>query len=331
MIRIASIREVARIAQVSPATVSRVINGTAKVDEVKRQRVLDAINETDFHPNELARALFKKSSKIIGMIVPNIENPFFNELAKVIEKEAYENGYRILLCNSNDNQEKELMNIQMLNQLKADGVILVTNSEKTMQEVEKYDFPVVLVDRRFSSDKDMAVVESDNYKGGKMATEHLIKCGCKNIVCMRASQSISSAKQRYLGYSDICKEYGIEEKYVECDYSFESGLRKTKELIKKYPDVDGIIASNDMVAISVYKILSKKGYRVPEDIQIIGFDNISFSWLFTPEITTIAQPMREIGKKSVQIIIEHKKGEKIETENVFDVKLIQRQTTKIKG
>lgn len=329
----ASIREVAKIAQVSPATVSRVINGTAKVDEVKRQRVLEAIDETGYKPNELARALFKKSSKIIGMIVPNIENPFFNELAKVIEKEAYENGYRILLCNSNDNEEKELMNIQMLNQLKADGVIIVTNSDRTVQEVEQYDFPVVLVDRNFSSHKEMSVVESDNYKGGKMATEHLIKCGCKNIVCMRGPQSLSSAKQRYLGYNYICKKYGINEQYIDCDYSFESGLRKTKELIKRYPNVDGIIASNDMVAISVYKILTKKGYRVPDDIQIIGFDNISYSWLFTPEITTIAQPIKEIGKKSIQIIIGHKKEEKIEIEkeNIFDVKLIQRQTTKMKG
>ncbi|MGM9534681.1 MAG: LacI family DNA-binding transcriptional regulator [Intestinibacter sp.] len=327
----ASIREVAKIANVSPATVSRVINGTAKVDEQKKQRVLEAIDETGFKPNELARALFKKSSKIIGMIVPNIENPFFNELARVIEKEAYENGYRILLCNSDDNEEKELMNIQMLNQLKADGIIIMTNSSKTAQEVEKYDFPVVLVDRKFSSDKEMAVVEADNYKGGRMATEHLIKCGCKNIVCMRGPQSLSSAEQRYLGYRDICKEYGLNEQYIECDYSYESGLKKTKELIKKYPDVDGIIASNDMVAISVYKVISKKGYRVPEDIQIIGFDNISFSWLSTPEITTIAQPIKKMGKKAAQIIIQHKKGEEIEKENVFDVKLIQRQTTKIKG
>lgn len=327
----ASIREVARIAQVSPATVSRVINGTAKVNEVKRQRVLNAIDETGFKPNELARALFKKSSKIIGIMVPNIENPFFNELAKVIEKEAYENGYRILLCNSDDNEEKELMNIRMLNQLKADGVIIVTNSEITIKELEKYEFPIVLLDRKHYSDKEISLVISDNYKGGKMATEHLIKCGCKNIVCMRAPLSLSSSKERYLGYKDICKEYGLKEQYIECDYSYESGLKKTKELIKKYPNVDGIIASNDIVAISVYKILTKKGYRVPEDIQIIGFDNISFSWLCSPEITTIAQPIKKIGKKAAQIIIDKKRGEKIEIENIFDVKLIQRQTTKKKG
>lgn len=327
----ASIREVAKLAGVSPATVSRVINGTANVDDEKKQRVLKAIDETGFKPNELARALFKQSSKIIGVIVPNIENPFFSELAKSIEEEAYENGYKMLLCNSNDNEEKELMNIQMLNQLKADGLIIVTNSNETLKQLGENSFPIVLVDRQVSSMNEIAILESDNYKGGKIATEHLIKCGCKNIVCMKGSQSISSAKQRYLGYRDTCKEYGIKEQYIDCQYSYEVGLKQTEELIKKYPDVDGIIASNDMVAIAAYKLLSKKGYKIPEDIQIIGFDNIRLSWLLTPEITTIAQPITKIGKKATQIIIQYRNGHKFEKENLFDVELIERQTTKKKG
>ncbi|WP_455544166.1 LacI family DNA-binding transcriptional regulator [Intestinibacter sp.] len=326
-----SIREVAKLAGVSPATVSRVINGTANVDDEKKQRVLKAIDETGFKPNELARALFKKSSKIIGVIVPNIENPFFNELAKAIEEEAYENGYKMLLCNSNNNEEKELMNIQMLQQLKADGLIMVTNSNKTVQEMGKNSFPVVLVDRELSNMNKIATVEADNYKGGKLATEHLIKCGCKNIVCMKGPQSISSAKQRYLGYQDVCKKHGIKEQSIECGYSYEPGLKTAEELIEKYPDVDGIIASNDMVAISVYKVLSERGYRIPEDIQMIGFDNVRFSWLFTPEITTIAQPITKIGKLATKIIIEYRDGQEVKQENMFDVELIERQTTRQKG
>ena len=326
----ASIREVAKLAGVSPATVSRVINGTANVDDEKKQRVLKVINETGFRPNELARALFK-SSKIIGVIVPNIENPFFSELAKAIEEEAYENGYKMLLCNSNNNEEKELMNIQMLNQLKADGLIMVTDSNNTIKNLEDNGFPVVLVDRKLSKINEIAIVESDNYSGGKIATKHLIECGCKNIVCMKGPQNISSAKQRYLGYQDICKEYGIKEQYIECGYSYDIGLIKAEELITKYPDVDGIIASNDMVAISVYKTLTQKGYNIPEDIQIIGFDNIKFSCLFTPEITTVAQPITKIGKKATQIIIQYRDGHNIERENIFDVELIERQTTKRKG
>ncbi len=134
----ASIREVAKLAGVSPATVSRVMNGTAKVDEEKKQRVLRAIDETGFKPNELARALFKQSSKIIGVILPDIDNPFFSEAAKAIEAEAFRQGYKILLCYSDNNDEKEALNIQMLIQMKADGIIIMTNGEETGKNIEPY-------------------------------------------------------------------------------------------------------------------------------------------------------------------------------------------------
>lgn len=324
----AGIREVARLAGVSPATVSRVMNGTANVDEEKKQRVLAAISETGFKPNELARALFKKSSKIIGVIVPNIENPFFNELARAIEEEAYQNGFRVLLCSSDDNAKKELANIQILTQMNADGIVIMTNSEKTGKAVTKCKIPVVLVDRKLTGGREIAVVESDNYKGGRIAAEHLIQCGCRNIVCMKCSAMFSSGKRRYQGYQDVCKEHGLKEQYVECTYDYEVGLNAARELLKKYPDVDGIIASNDMVAISTYKVLTEAGRRVPDDVQMIGFDNINISRLFTPELTTVAQPITEMGKLAVQIILCNGEGMSFQKENILDVELIKRQTTK---
>lgn len=326
----ASIREVAKLAGVSPSTVSRVMNGTANVDFGKRQRVLAAIDKTGFKPNELARALYKKSSRIIGVIVPNIENPFFNELAKAVEEEAYRNGYRILLCNSNNNAEKELLNIQMLDQMKADGIILMTNSEKTGREISKYEIPVVVVDRRIVGGEEIAFIESNHYKGGKIATEYLLNCGCKNIVCLRGPLEFTSGQQRYRGYKDICSKYEIKEQCIDCIYDYEAGLEATKALIKKYPRVDGILACNDMVAISAYKILKKEGYSIPQDVQIIGFDNIKFSRLFTPEFTTITQPITDMGTLAAQIIIRHGNGLSFQKENIFDVSLVERQTTRRK-
>lgn len=326
----ASIREVAKLAKVSPSTVSRVINGTANVCDEKRERVMKAIAQTGFKPNELARALYKKSSKIIGIIVPNIENPFFNELAKAVEEEAYRMGFRILLCNSNDNSEKELLNIQMLNQMKADGIIIVTNSDTTGRKILGSEIPVVVVDRRFSVDGEIAYVESNHYKGGKMAMEHLLNCGCKNIVCLRGPLEYNSGYQRYRGYQDICKKYGIKEQYIDCIYDYEAGLRATKELLKQYPRVDGIIACNDMVAISAYKILQKEGYSVPDDVQIIGFDNVRFAKLFTPEFTTIKQEITQMGTLATQIIIQNASGIPFQKENILDVSLVERQTTKKK-
>ncbi len=324
----ASIREVAKLAGVSPSTVSRVMNNTANVDSEKRRRVLAAIEETGFQPNELARALFKKSSKIIGVIVPNIENPFFSELAKSIEDEAYQQGYRILLCNSNSDVDKEKMNVQMLTQMNADGLILVTHTNEMGPVIDECKLPVVVVDRMLVGASGIAHLQSDHYKGGILATEHLLECGCKNIVCIRAPQYVTSGKMRYQAYKDVCAKYGIKEQYVDCKYSYTAGLAATEEILEKYPNVDGIIANNDMVAISAYKILQNRGYRVPEDVQIIGFDNIRFSRLVTPEISTIEQPIKEMGTLAVQIISNHINGVEHEKDYTLDVTLIERQTTR---
>ena len=159
------IREVARLAGVSPSTVSRVINNTANVDEEKRRRVLDVIEQTGFKPNELARALFKQSSKIIGVIVPSIENPFFSEMVRAIEEEAFEHGYRILICDSDGNAEKEKINVQMLNQMKADGLIMMAQSEMTSQIISECQMPVVVLDRMVDGENVIASINSDNYGG----------------------------------------------------------------------------------------------------------------------------------------------------------------------
>lgn len=325
-----SIREVAKIAGVSASTVSRVMNGTANVDDEKKQRVLEAIKETGFVPNELARALYKKSSKIIGVIIPDIENPFFSELAKAVEEAAYRNGYRILLCNSDNNPDKEATNIQMLTQMKADGIIMTTNCESTSKVVGDCPIPVVMVDRQLAEGGEIAYIESNHYEGGRLAAEHLVECGCRNIVCLRGPMWYSSGQQRYQGYLDICKKHKLKEQYVECTYDYENGKKAAKEAIRRYPNLDGIIACNDMVAISVYKVLTKLGYRIPEDVQLVGFDDIRFGRLFTPEITTVSQSIREMGMMAAGIIIRHVDGEVYQKENIFPVKLVQRETTEKK-
>lgn len=325
-----SIREVAKKAGVSPATVSRVMNGTANVDPIKKEQVLSAIDETGFKPNELARALFKKSSKIIGVIVPNIENAFFGELARAIEEEAYQNNYRILLCNSQNNTEKELLNIQTLNQLNADGIIIMTNSENLASQIGACKVPFVILDRKIEGLDEIAFIEANHYKGGRMAMEYLLDCGCRNVVCMRGPQKYSSGQQRFLGYQDVCREKGIPEQWMDCDYDYEEGLRVAEKLLERYPDVDGILACNDMVAIATYKILLNRGIRVPDDVQLMGFDNIRFSRLFAPEFSTIVQPIREMGTLATQVIVNYANGDPYKKDNLFDVTLVERQTTKHK-
>ncbi len=322
----ASIREVAKLANVSPSTVSRVINGTANVDEEKKRRVLKAIDESGFTPNEVARSLFKKSSKTIGVIVPSITNPFFTEMSSAIEKTANEYGYRMTICNTSGNVEKEKNAISMLTSMNVDGIVITTSNQELKKILENCETPIVAIDRVISKNTAGGYIHCDNYEGGRIAAQHLIQNGCKSIVCVRGLESISSARERYQGYLDVCTEQGIREQSIRCDYSFTEGLTMTEKLLEEFPDVDGIIACNDMVAISIYKVLCRRGIRVPEDIQLVGYDNISLAHLMTPELTTVAQPIEKMGVKAVKMLI--RKETKGYKEYIFSPELIIRETTK---
>lgn len=322
-----SIREVAKLAGVSPATVSRVINGTANVNEDKRQRVLEVIRETDFVPNEVARSLFKKSANIIGLIIPSIRNPYFTQLASVIDEAAKECGFRLFLCNVGDDLGQTRAALQMLAAMNVNGVIIGTARPEIREELETYPVPVILLDTMLEVVAVSAYVYCDYYQGGRMAMEHLLECGCEHIVCIRGPEGVFSADTRYQGYVDVCRERGIQPQVLSCDYDFDAGLAMTEELLRVYPDVDGIVACNDMVAISIYKILYKKNISVPEQIQLIGFDDITFSSLITPELTTIHQPIREMAQRAAELILAGINAGKTGTHHVFPVSLIQRETT----
>lgn len=321
-----SIRDVARLAGVSPATVSRVINGTANVDGEKKKRVLKVIEETGFVPNEVARSLFKKSAKLIGLIVPSIDNSFFTQMASAIEKEADAHGHRLLLCNTGHNPDKEKAMVQMLMSMNADGIIITTSNEEIVTLIESSHIPIVITDRRPKQGKNCSYIHCNHYDGGRMAMQHLLECGCKNIVCVKGPQDISSAQERYGGYRDVCKEQGIEEQTMECGYEFQDGLKMIEELLNKFPHTDGIVACNDMVAVSIYKVLHSKGIKVPEQIQIIGFDDIAISSLMTPAISTIAQPITEMGIKAARLIVDSNRDNE---EYIFPAKLIKRETTRL--
>ena len=323
-----NIREVAKLAGVSPATVSRVINGTAKVSAEKRARVLEAISATDFVPNEVARSLYRKSAKLIGLIIPSITNPYFTQVASIIESIASHNGYRVFLCDAGDDVEKEQAAIQTLVSMNADGIIIASTNEAIAPYLDMCQIPVVAIDSMFATSKVEAYVCCDYYQGGRMAMEHLIDCGCKRVVCIKGPQRIFSAKARYEGYRDVCRERGIEERTVICDYDFHAGLSMTEELLRLYPDVDGIIACNDVVALSTYKILHRKSISVPEQVQLIGFDDIAWSSLFTPALTTVSQPIEQMAERAMELIIDHSSTEEKGVEIVYPVQLTVRETTR---
>ena len=321
------IREVARLAGVSPATVSRVINGTANVNEDKRQRVLEVVRQTDFVPNEIARSLFKKSANIIGLIIPSIRNPYFTQMASVIDESVKECGFRLFVCNVGNDLAQMRAALQMLAAMNVNGVIMGTTMPEIREELEGYPVPIILLDTMLEAEQVSAYVYCDYGQGGRMAMEHLLECGCNNIVCIRGPEGVFSADTRYQGYLDVCRERGIQPQALVCDYDFDAGLAMTEELLRLYPDVDGILACNDVVAISIYKILYKKNISVPEQIQLIGFDDITFSSLITPELTTIHQPIQEMAQRAAELILEGTDLGKTGPHHIFPVSLIQRETT----
>lgn len=330
VIKLAHISEVARIAGVSPATVSRVMNGTAKVSEEKAKRVMDAVHETHFKPNEIARSLYKKSSRIIGYIVPSILNIFLTEIGRAVEDEAFRNGYKMILCNSDENPKKEAAYINMLSSMNADGIIITASNEHLEEEIHSCSLPTVVLDKNAGA-RYTASVQSDNYSGGRIATEHLIACGCRRIVLMRGPQQYTSGQQRFLGYVDVCNECGIQPLFIQSQYGYTNAVQYSRRLLEKFPDVDGIIASSDMVALTLYKVLCEEGRKVPDDVMIVGYDGLELSGLMTPALTTVAQPLEQIGRLAADLIINQVDHSKIEQrENILPVSLKIRETTKQK-
>lgn len=326
-----SIRDVALLAGVSPATVSRVINGTANVSPEKREQVLRAIEQVGFVPNEVARSLFKKSSRAIGLVIPNIQNPFFTQLANVVSEIAKEHNYHLFLHCVGTSLEEECTALQMLAALNTDGVIIASSNEGIQPELHQYNRPVVVVDALFESTEVNAYIYSNFYLGGQLAVQHLTDCGCRNIVCIRGPQRTFSGRSRYLGYRDFCWTNGMEEHFIDCEYNFQAGLQAAETLLERYPNVDGIIACNDIVAISVYKTLHKRQISVPDQVQLIGFDDIALSALVSPELTTVHQSIREMGTRAVELILKQPRCPKKGYQHVFPVSLVPRETTRWKS
>lgn len=328
----ATIREIARQAHVSPATVSRVLNGTAAVDPQTEARVLKVIQETGYRPNEVARSLSKRSSRIIGCIVPTIANPFFTELARAIEDESFRRGYKLILCNSDEDPAKEEAYIDMLERMNADGIIITTTHEEMDALIQACPVPMVILDRAPSKETNAYSVRADHYQGGRLATEHLVQCGCRRIVMMCGPKKYTSAAKRLQGYRDVCREQGLEPREVACDFDFADGLLKTQQLLEHFPDVDGILAANDVVALSVVKVLAAQKIPIPDQIQVVGFDNIYLSQLMTPALTTIGQPITAIGTMAAAIVADLVEGKDQPLKaRILPVELVIRETSHLQS
>ncbi|TFB12946.1 LacI family transcriptional regulator [Filobacillus milosensis] len=322
-----TIRDVAREASVSVATVSRVINSNGYVNEDTRKKVGAAIDRLKYKPNSVARSLYKKESKTIGIIVPDITNPYFPQLVRGVEDHLIKKGYTSILCNSDEDPEKERLYLDVMKQKYVDGAIIVSNTidERLLQE---YDMPVVALDR--SIHKDIPTFAIDNRDGGRAATKHLQDIGCQRIAHIKGPEQIKNAEERYTGYLDVVKNQSwFRDSYVvPGDYDQKKSARATMELLEAHPEIDGIFAGNDVMALGVLKAAESLNINVPEELAIIGFDGIDLTEMTTPELSTISQPIYQMSVEAAETLVALIEGKtNAQSGHVFPSTLIQRQST----
>ncbi len=320
-----TIKDVAKKANVSVATVSRVINNTGYVNHETRKIVEDAIQELGYVPNELARSLFRKRSNIIGLIVPHISTYFFAELIEAIEDSVTKSGYKLMIFNSKDDIELEKKYLNVLNQYNIDGLILVANTKSTKSYM-KLGIPILTIDHII--DKSVPSITSDNVQGGELAAHKLVNTGAKRVIHFRGPSDLITVVDRARGFYQVIDENNIDCHSFDLDFKTPD-IDDIEMFIKKHPDVDGIFCSSDIIAFYVISVLTKLGYSIPNDVQVIGFDNIELAGVLIPKLTTIAQPIQEIGNESIRKLNKLIKKQTLdELHSLMPVNMIERDTTK---
>jgi LacI family transcriptional regulator len=299
--------DVAVRAGVSKTTVSHVLNGTRFVEPETEDRVRQAMRELGYRPNLLARSLRRRETRTIGLITPTVGNPYWAELAVVVEGAGYAAGYGVLLGNSNWSAEHEREYVQLLLDKQVDGIILAPAvlQNQALDEILAARVPIVMLHRPFEGVQVSAVL-IDEHRGGYRAGEYLARIGHRQVGCITPPADAGEACLRVTGFQQAFTDAGIDlpdDAFVEGDFEYQSGEIGVQILLDHCPDLTAVFAANDHMALGAIKGLHRAGRRVPDDVSVIGYDNISYATAITPELTTIAQPIGEIGETTMRLLL----------------------------
>jgi LacI family transcriptional regulator len=331
-------QDVARLTGVSRATVSYVINnrsdGTVRISEETRRRVLEAVEKLGYQPNVLARSLRRGKTHTIGVIVPDNRNPFFAEVARGIEDTSFERGYSVILCNSDGDLEKELLYTNVLAEKQVDGILFVAAgaSTKNMQALQQRQIPVAVIDREIP---DVAVdsVLTDNARGGRLATRHLLDLGHRRIGCITGPLDITPSAERVTGYRQAMEEVGssVDEAYLlKGDFQYQGGFQAARMLLSTGDSLTAIFACNDLMAIGAISAALELGRQIPADLSVIGFDDVGAASFSNPRLTTVVQPKYSMGVMAAEMLLERILDPDIPPRRrVLDVSLLVRQSTDV--
>jgi LacI family transcriptional regulator len=308
----ASIYDVARESGVSVFTVSAVVNHKSHVGKKLRERVEAAIRKLNYRPNLIARSLAKQRTHTIGMIVPDIANPFFPMVVRGAEDAAQKHGYNLLLCNSDDVLDKEERAIELLLSKRVDGILLTKAAEDfrppLRQMIKEVGIPFVLVMRTYPKLTRDAVI-TDDYQGAYEAVCHLARAGRKRIGLISGPLKVSNALARSQGFHDALKAQGLtfeKELVVEGDYRIESGFRAGHALLSHRPD--GVYVANHLMTVGLLKAAEEMGLKCPEDFGLVSFDDYPWLGVFHPKLTTVELPKHQLGHDAAELLIERISG-----------------------
>lgn len=303
-----TIKDVAKVANVSFTTVSRAISGDPEISEKTRERILKICDEMGYTTNYIARSMIKKKTDLIGFIVPSIDNPFMSELAYYAEVTARQYGYNLMLCNSYPDLNQELTAMQLMVGHQVDGVLIIPQKPESCETLKRYTsmVPTVFLSENLR-EHEGNYVSVDNHYGAVLGTKYLYELGHRDILYFGRRKGSTTHQLRAEGYTEACRELGIEPHILSFDASsssVRSGVELGRELLKEKPRFSAVFASTDSNAIGLMQAAREKDISIPGDISLIGFDNIRITALPQIDMTTVEQPKEEMAVSAVNMLLE---------------------------
>lgn len=327
----ATLKDVAKASGLTVGTVSRVLNNRGYISDKTREKVYRVMKELDYQPNEMARSLSKQKNNTIGVILPQIEHPYFAKVLSRLEREAAKQGYRIMLFVSRNKEKREEQCIEMCKSGRVAGVVLCSGSFET-EKFRGLDFPLITLER--SMDEGTLSIECDNYQGGTMATQHLIDKECHKLMYiggMSAGEDVRMpADFREVAFRDTCAKTKTENVVIVTEKQMFDSMEYyefVREKLIEHPDVDGVFASSDVIGAYVLQACYDLNIEVPGRLKIVGFDDVNIAQLTSPGLTTIHQPVEQMAEQAISAIVQIDAGKVVPTKTVFPVTLVERGTT----
>lgn len=314
-----TIKDIAREADVSVTTVSRVINNKPDVGDDTRAKILKIIDEMNYNPNSVARGLVMQKTNTLGLIIPDISNPFFPEIARAVEDKAQKLGYSVIFFNTDNHLEREKKAVELFKSKQVDGLIvsLSVGNEEILKNLKKANYPVVQIDRSVLNHS-YPLVSIDNQHSAYQMVEFMLKKGHRRIAHISGDLNTTTARDRMAGYKKALKDYEIEiekDLIIEGDYTQHSGFEAMQKLLKLKKRPTAVFAANDLSAAGVYKALFAANLSIPEDMAVAGHDDIDIASLLRPELTTMRQPKYSLGEKAVTVLLKMINKKELEIED----------------